>query len=594
MESSQGSRPKEILLYFSLSFAYIGLVYVASEWFLEASAYMIAVLSVIISVPIMATYGYHMAIRRIFLRFAIKETSKIYSFLSGFLSRIAVSFILSVFTSYYLILSIIGSSRQSWYLWGAVVVSVPLMLAAYKAFIRIVKYRLEDFLHNSVGMFGASLSVSIFLTICFATAANYGVERPLLDSYQCALKAQLTCSGAHPIVRLFCEAYRFSNAANDFVLSILRAASEVPNVWYISVYLLNTFLFFVGFTSVIAIFLVGWKEVISRVLVEPDPKAYGSKRIRRRIIALVAAVSLFGFYFYLLFGPIERIGDNNVFAGTKERIIDREESRQDELSTVMASAYANTIEPEIRAAFETVKGNVPNFLDWYYSLPADFGRILLAVSGKLDQDISDKMLEHLTKDDPFRDLTAKLEVLDQVEGTLNERARQEIEQMIASCTVDPSKDYDSRIVRSMSGAEIGDIVAVDTIPFSARLGVSLGSGSIAFVVGSGIVSRAIARGTIKNASQVIVKAVSRAAGVRIGTVLGGVAVGGAAGGAAGLPGIVAGAVVGAGVALLADYGLLKLEEYLSRDKLEGEIMEAIEIEEREVLLEAGRLLRIDN
>ena len=591
MESSQRSRSNEVLLYFSLSFAYIGVVIAASELFFGD---FLAVLSIIVSVPIMATYGYQMAIRRTFLFYVIKDSSKIKRFLSGFLFRIVVSFILSVLTSSYILLSIADSSEPRWYFWTAVGVSVPLMLAAYKVLGRIAKNNFEDFTHNSFGMVGASLVVSLFLTIFFGIATNYGTERPFYDSFWSALDAQLMYQGSNPIVGLFFELYRFSNAVSDFGLSILRTG-ELPGVWYISVYLLHTYLFFVGFTSAIAIFLVGRKGV-TRIFAETNTKVNDSclppLKANRRLWALAATVSLVGLYFYLFFGvssAVERIGDNLVLAGTIERIQSREERNRVELSDIRANAYTTTIEPEIHAAFETIRDGVPHFLDWYYSLPAELGRVPLAVLGKLEQRFLDKMLEHLSKGDPFSDLVAKLEVIDQVERTLNERTRQEIDNIVSEGTIAPPKGVDYKIDRSMSATDLADIVQIDTIPFSVRLGTAMGTGAIVGIgsgivgsrIASRIVARAVARGTVRRATQAVVSAGTRvAAGAAVGTAV------------APPVGTVVGAIAGVSAAILVDFGILKLEEYLSRDELESEIMEAIRISERKVLLETERLLGI--
>lgn len=596
MNNTQESRPIA-LPYLLFSFAYIGVMFATSEWFLESSAYMIAVLAIIISIPIMVTYAYLAAIRR--TSKAMLAKGKLKKWLSGFIFRIVVSFFLSIVTSYYMILSIIGSSEPFWYLWAAVGVSVPLMFVAYLIFGRPAKSNAADFIQSPLRMVGASLIVSLLITIGFGVA-TWHIERPLYDSYWCALDAQLTYSGSNPIVKIFFELYRLYNAGIDFGMSIIRTASDTPIVWF-SVYLLNTFLFFVGITSAIAIFLVGWKNAVTRIVAEPNHEVSDDKlpplKSGRILFAILTTLSLVGLYFFLLFGPVERIGGNIVFAGTSELVQSIEERRQDELSAIRNRTYTATIEPEIHAAFETVRSGVPHFLDWYYSLPAELGRLPLAVFGKLDERISDKMLEHLSKDAPFSDLIAELEVLDRDESTLNQRASQDIERVLDACKIERPEGLDSRIIRSMSESDISDIISIDKIPYSVRLGASLGTGTIVGIgsgvvvsrIVSGIVAKTIARGTVKKAAQAVVSAGTRAA-VGVAT---GAATGAAVGTTVGPVGTVVGAIVGVGAAIMVDFGAIKLEEYLNRDELEGEIMKAIEIAEREVMLETERLLGID-
>ena len=596
--------PKDVLRYLLLSFIYVGTVYAASELPSDIATFTIAVLGIIISVPIMAAYGYQAAIRRTYLiHVVLKCRSKAKALLSGFLFRIIASFILSALTSSYMILSIIDSYGPGWYLWVSVGASVPLMLATYEMFRRILRDHIKDFICNSYSMIGASLMVSLLLTVFFSVATNYGSGRPLYDSYWSALDAQLTYGGSNLIVGLFFELYRFSSAVNDFGLSILQTTDGVPGVWYYSVYILNTFLFFLGFTSAISVFLVGPKAAISRIFAEPCGRVDSQISLgrRRRLLALTATVSLVGVYFYLFFGvssTAERIGENLVLVGTIERIRGREERHRAELRDFREDAYATAIEPEIRAAFETVRGGVPGFLDWYYGLPADLGRLPLAIVGQLEQRFRDKMMEHLLGDDPFSDLTAKMEVLDEVERMLNDRVRREVDQMVVERAINPPAGVELTVSRSMSESDIVALFEIEAIPLDVRFGVALGTGVVVGVtsgivgskIASKIVSRAMAKGTIKRAAGVIVSAVARALGARAGAA-GGAVAGGVSGAAvAGPVGSAVGAVAGVATALAVDFGLLKLEEYLSRDELEREILEVIAVAEREVMLEAERLL----
>ena len=60
----ESTGPKDVLLYLLLSFIYVGIVYAASESPQKFATFTIAVIGIIISVPIMAAYGYQAAIRR--------------------------------------------------------------------------------------------------------------------------------------------------------------------------------------------------------------------------------------------------------------------------------------------------------------------------------------------------------------------------------------------------------------------------------------------------------------------------------------------------------------------------------------------------
>jgi len=116
----------------------------------------------------------------------------------------------------------------------------------------------------------------------------------------------------------------------------------------------------------------------------------------------------------------------------------------------------------------------------------------------------------------------------------------------------------------------------EAIPFTVRAGTGGAAGAITATVAAKVITKLYAKGAIKLAAQPLTKVM-----ITRGVAAAGGAAAGAAAGTAVLPGIGtgAGALIGLGIGLLTgigvDYGLLKLEEYASREKFRQDLLQAM-------------------
>jgi hypothetical protein len=234
------------------------------------------------------------------------------------------------------------------------------------------------------------------------------------------------------------------------------------------------------------------------------------------------------------------------------------------------------LEKEIGAAFDAMKANVDPFLDWYYGLPAEYGRIAHTLAGNIEQHIADELSRRLQTADAFKKVGDKLAtVAKDHEQALRDfkRTRDEI---LRDRKVDTSnKGFE--IVRRMSEAELKFVPTPPvTIDLEGRLGPAGVAGAVTGFVTAKVTSKVMAKGILKIAAKGVTKlAVSKVGGAAAGTAIG-AAVGSV------IPGI--GTAIGAGigflgglaVGVLVDATLLKLEEHLSRDAFKRQILESIE------------------
>ena len=245
------------------------------------------------------------------------------------------------------------------------------------------------------------------------------------------------------------------------------------------------------------------------------------------------------------------------------------------------------------AGFDGMRSNVPTFLDWYYSLSAEYLRTANLLIGSGEEYLLGQLKSHLERGSPFGAVDTALAYM-VANPVLNDayllaRARE-----IEACedSLLPSDSTNFVIALTAGDALRGPVLHLDSAMYNARLSAAglLGApaGVVAGVIIVKIGSKVIAGTVFKMAAGALIKI----AGSKALTLGGGILVGAGTGGAGGsvVPGIgmTAGAVVGGivgGIAAMVgvDYGLLKLDEAVSREEFSIEIIGAINESEAEFL-----------
>lgn len=246
-------------------------------------------------------------------------------------------------------------------------------------------------------------------------------------------------------------------------------------------------------------------------------------------------------------------------------------------SAALSEEAEATLVPLINASFDARLANVDAYLDWYYSLPADYERLVTMATGTVEDFIRDQFtanieagIDDTALEDALRDLAERAAALE--EDTASRLAEFEIAgvpEWLLMEKVPLGPDF-------MSGA----------LEPSARIlsaGERLGLGA-----GTGIVTGAAAKHVAKNlATKVVEKQFFKEFVKKVAGKLGGRAVSAAVGGAVGTIGGPLGTVVGTAVGTAAgvgiDYGMVKLDEWQNRESYREEIVQLIEEERSEML-----------
>lgn len=275
----------------------------------------------------------------------------------------------------------------------------------------------------------------------------------------------------------------------------------------------------------------------------------------------------------------ERIGallcPEGTIAGVEA--IDRE-------TAALLEARRGEVVAAARQGFDAVRARVPQFLDGYYSLNAEYVRTFHLVAGDAEAFLQEEMTAALGVEAAFGPFRRAAEALS---APLPEETVAARERLVASCGLLPSDGTMLRVTQVRAEALLRAVEDADTIGLRTRLAAG-GVGLFAGGVAGAIVAKLVAKEAFGLAAEAVAKlAVAKAAGG-----LGGAAAGAGAGALAGsvVPGIgttvgaaVGGVIGGLALGVATDYALIRIEEAVSREAFAAEILAAIDEAEAELL-----------
>lgn len=231
--------------------------------------------------------------------------------------------------------------------------------------------------------------------------------------------------------------------------------------------------------------------------------------------------------------------------------------RADELTL---DAQAEMV-PLINAACDQQIANVDGYLDWYYSLGADYERLIRTFAGSVEEEMRDELARHLGEGVDDAGLTDELnhfvEQANELQSGLVQQASQYEVAGVPEWLIVSREPVDLTSLYGSSDSAPG-LFSPET-----RAALSAGAGATA-----GVAAKAATKPLFKKAVGRIVrmlgtKAASTAVGAAVGSVVPGA-------------GTATGAVVGVAVGTATDYASLKVDEILHREEYKEEIVESIE------------------
>ncbi|HEY0961989.1 MAG TPA: hypothetical protein VGE69_06500 [Pseudomonadales bacterium] len=284
---------------------------------------------------------------------------------------------------------------------------------------------------------------------------------------------------------------------------------------------------------------------------------------------------------------VERIGEEYFAPGT---IAALERARRVALARLDVSTA--DLRAATDAAFTAMEGNVDLYLDWYYSLGAEYARIGHLLAGDLEDYMARRFAETLAQDDLFADVERALAASLVNSAEANALYTRLSDNILAQNRIAPPP----RQFTVVQQLDLRDVLAppehAELLGVQNRLLLASGGGAMAGVLGGTIagklVAKVVTKSSFKLATQAAAKLVaSKAAGTTLGA-----GAGATAGGAIGsiVPGfgtaigaLIGGVLGGLAVGVGIDKALIEFEEAVGREAFRAELLQALDEARRDYL-----------
>lgn len=260
----------------------------------------------------------------------------------------------------------------------------------------------------------------------------------------------------------------------------------------------------------------------------------------------------------------ERIGQQLYRIGTLEA------TRQIALQALGQMQALPALCTGLQNAQHEMDAAVERYLDWYFSLGAEWGRLLRMLTGDVGGFLQDKLAETLSG---TPGLAALLEQAQQ-QTERNNAAMQTAQQRMAQTLERHHLALDAG--QCLLRSEVAELPAVQLLgQAQQRLTASAIAGTGAGAFAAVVAGKAMAKTSMKAASKVLAKAAAKQGLGKAGAAVAGAALGSVVPGIGTAAGAIAGAVAGAVVGVGIDWAALYAEEHLTRHAMRDDLRAAL-------------------
>lgn len=215
---------------------------------------------------------------------------------------------------------------------------------------------------------------------------------------------------------------------------------------------------------------------------------------------------------------------------------------------------------------------VEAYLDWYFSLQAEWMRMVKMLTGDLEQLMSDRLAKELESAPGLAEALKRAQGSSRIQADALDVLRGTVRGILAD-NVLVLDERACRVVRRDSIAQT--LAAREEESLRLRTAGSAGVGLAAGVVAGKVAAKAMAKGSMKAAAKVLAKFVAKKAATMTLSTGTGMAVGSVIPGLGTAAGAAVGAVAGLVISVGVDWAALAAEERLERDAMKAELLEAV-------------------
>lgn len=593
-----------ILGYLAFSASWLGFAYYFGRLIPDQQLWFALLVTFLFGLPIYFAAIYAVTIQRIYLSSQFQKlgilhwlfTRRILAYIGWLLWSVIFAFLLLFYLG--------SAEKQEWVIFFA---AIPVFAVMYAMFFPIAAREYKPYIavHKSLAWsrWVTSLVMAVFFIMFVSGSSESRQYASLAEAV--AMESQKLDGATHSILIL--ETNRLLGFIEGLKRYALSNLYSLNGALYLGVVFLGSLLFFYNVALGISSFMVPlpeYRRVLGRIQDTDQPPP-----IPPLAWAITSAFTTFFIFFiyvpstvyvdaWLRSNPktineihasqqtviqtVEMIGNEYYKPGTAGQI---EQAYLDSLSQLEASI--GKLRETTDTGFKQMADNVDDYLDWYYSLPGEYERIVALATGILENWMAEKLQNYLMKGNAFGPVQQSIEEVLKNNQQLRAEHLQKVDQILAENRIEPTHDSQLEIIRHASLNALKEPPAHSVIVnLENRMLISGGIGTAGAITGAiagKITAKVAGKGVIKLGAQALIKVT---AGKAV-SALGGAAAGAATGMAVGsiIPGIgtaigaaIGGIIGGITIGLAVEKLLLMLEEAFSRDEFKRQILEAIEEE----------------
>lgn len=568
-------------------------LFVVTRFITDMPPFAVAFLLAIASAFAAIGYAHSFVMRKTHRQLLLHERGWQAKLIGGRMLTLIVSFALAVV--------FIGSLLLSMAKWGPIewlVISCGPILLIPATFLgaKIAHHEYAETFRTNASVSLTSIVLCVMLTLIYVTVllATPGFDAPP-SAAQAVADAFEVFSGSPSA--LLCEMGKFCAVSDGMTAYMLGQASQESSWAFVIIKIIISLFAFIGYSSLLATLTMDKTDIL-RIFAPLDqvkeesrtPKAVGSWVVLAAILPLLL-IAVFPF----ADGKFSKVVESESY--TRAEQIAREavgfmvveiDGRFYDPAVIQAlkdeaTASYEQLTADVRERFTVAVNsmcdqqiaNVDAYLDWYYSLPADYERLVGIFTGTIEEGMKDQIEQRLNEGVD----TSELDTILNDFAAKSESIRAEYEQKFGECEVIDIPDW--LVTKEASIATAADLFAPPQ-PTQQLLGaherfiVSAGAGAAGGVLAKAAFEKVVKSEAFGKITQRLIAALGRSSAVKLGsTAVGTVIFPGA--------GTAVGTVVGIGVSVATDYLFLKADEAMNRDSYREQLIASIEESRAELL-----------
>lgn len=586
-EPALTSYAKQTILYFVKGFCLVGFLFALSRF--EASLPIVVIAIVWAALSSISSVGltYHVVIRKIHKQVMLTDSGLPGKVNEGRFLSLLIAFVVSAILVAGLMFEAVKWSYSEWVI---LIASVPIFFVAMGVAKLISKKSYEPFYQRSKAILINSAIVGALLCVIYFIVSS---QTPPV-TYASAAEAYL--AAGNPFADSPSILLHDAGMINAFIDgSIAYALSQVAEGSVAGYVALKAFLgasALFGFASLLGTCSISHME-IKRVF-QPLAAAKDANADQSIVPRYIASACIFPLVLILAL-PIcnlvaEKATETEEYNCVETFIRDKigiaaylldgkyydqqavealiEEARQKSRS--LSDEAVEKLTPLINEAYDKRVDNVDAYLDWYYSLPADYDRLIQFFAGSIEDGMKAQLEEKINEGvedselsevyDDFIQQATDLE--EDMKAKLDEHELKDIPAFLIVERIDLSPEF---LSEPMKPAE-------ELLETRQRFGVSAVAGIGSGLIAKSVVEHILAKETVGEMANRLVAKLGSSGIVKVVTSATGTAI---------APGV--GTVAGIGIGVLSDYLFLKADEAWNRDAYRQELIDAIEEDRQEKL-----------